>query len=223
LGERLNLLGSMARAPLLYVYAILLMAAFNFMSHGSQDLYPTFLIKQHQFAPGMVRNVTVVMNVGAIVGGTLLGALSQRVGRRITILACCALGAATVPFWIGAQGAALLAVSAFVMQFFVQGAWGVIPAHLNELSPGDVRGTFPGFTYQLGNLITAFAAQWEAAYATAKFPLPAPQGADYGRAMELIMFGVFAAVFVLTAIGPERRGVSFGAGAVAAPADPAPA
>ncbi len=90
-----------------------------------------------------------------------------------------------------------------------EGAWGVIPAHLNELSPGDVRGTFPGFTYQLGNLIAAYAAQWEAAYAGKNFPLAPPAGADYGRAMQIIMLGVFAAVFILTAIGRERRAVSF--------------
>ena len=209
LAERANLLRSIAQNPILYVYAILLMAAFNFMSHGSQDLYPTFLLKQHQFDPGMVRNVTVVMNIGAIIGGTLLGAFSQRIGRRVTILVCCVLGACTIPVWTGAQTAVTLAVGAFIMQFFVQGAWGVIPAHLNELSPGEVRGTFPGFTYQLGNLITAFAAQWEAAYATGHFPLPAPQGADYGHAMSIIMLGVFAAVFMLTAIGRERRGISF--------------
>jgi SHS family lactate transporter-like MFS transporter len=209
LGERANLLTSIAKQPLLYVYAIGLMAAFNFMSHGSQDLYPTFLIKQHQFNPGMVRNVTVVMNIGAILGGTLLGGLSQRFGRRLTIAICCILGAITVPFWTGAQTPVTLAISAFVIQFFVQGAWGVIPAHLNELSPGGVRGTFPGFTYQLGNLITAYAAQWEAAYATSRYPLPAPQGANYGHAMQIVMFGVFAAVFVLILIGPERRGITF--------------
>jgi SHS family lactate transporter-like MFS transporter len=89
----------------------------------------------------------------------------------------------------------------------VQGAWGVIPAHLNELSPGDVRGTFPGFTYQLGNLISAGSAQIEAAYAaTLKTPTG---GADYGHALMVIMIGVFIAVFILTAVGPERRGVDF--------------
>jgi SHS family lactate transporter-like MFS transporter len=184
------------------------MAAFNFMSHGSQDLYPTFLQKQRGFDPHLTQNVTVVMNVGAIIGGTLLGALSQRIGRRVTIMACCVLGALSIPLWTGGVTPVLLAIGAFIMQFFVQGAWGVIPAHLNELSPNDVRGTFPGFTYQLGNLITAYAAQWEAAYASKNFPLPSA-GADYGRAMQLIMLGVFAVVFILTAIGRERRGVSF--------------
>jgi MFS transporter, SHS family, lactate transporter len=211
LGARGELLSSIARAPVLFVYAIVLMAAFNFMSHGSQDLYPTFLLKQHGFDPGAVRNITVIMNIGAILGGTLVGALSQRVGRRVAIAVCCVFGAALVPFWAGAQTATLLALSAFLLQFFVQGAWGVIPAHLNELSPPEVRGTFPGFTYQLGNLITAYAAQWEAAYATNSFPLPAPKGANYGQAMEIIMLGVFAAVFVLALIGRERKDVDFSA------------
>jgi SHS family lactate transporter-like MFS transporter len=193
----------------LYLYAILLMAAFNFMSHGSQDLYPTFLQKQRGFDPHLTQNVTVVMNIGAIIGGTLLGAFSQRIGRRLTIMACCVFGALAIPLWTGSATPVVLAIGAFIMQFFVQGAWGVIPAHLNELSPNDVRGTFPGFTYQLGNLITAYAAQWEAAYAAKNFPLPPPAGANYGRAMQLIMLGVFAAVFILTAIGRERRGVSF--------------
>jgi SHS family lactate transporter-like MFS transporter len=119
------------------------------------------------------------------------------------------LGALTIPFWTGAATPVMLAAGAFAMQFFVQGAWGVVPAHLNELSPGDVRGTFPGFTYQLGNLITAYAAQWEASYATKNLPLPPPATANYGHAMQIIMLAVFVAVFILTAIGRERRGVSF--------------
>ena len=122
-------------------------------------------------------------------------------------MAACILGGAVIPLWLNAPSVALLAMGGFLMQFFVQGAWGVIPAHLNELSPGDVRGTFPGFTYQLGNLISAGSAQIEAAYAaTLKLP---DGGADYSRALMTIMIGVFVAVFVLTAIGPERRGVAF--------------
>ncbi|MBV9102434.1 MAG: MFS transporter [Candidatus Eremiobacteraeota bacterium] len=209
LGMGVGLWQSIRQHPILFVYAILLMAAFNFMSHGSQDLYPTFLLKQHGFNPQSVRNVTVLMNVGAIVGGTLIGALSQRIGRRMAIMACCGLGAVLVPFWSGAQTAATLALGAFALQFFVQGAWGVVPAQLNELSPAEARGTFPGFTYQLGNLITAYAAQWEAAFATKRFPLPPPQGANYGHAMALAMVAVFAAVFILALVGPERRGVDF--------------
>jgi MFS transporter, SHS family, lactate transporter len=211
IGERGNLLRSFTAQPMLYVYAILLVAAFNFMSHGSQDLYPTFLTKQLGYKPGLTGSITVVMNMGALIGGTLLGAVSQQFGRRATILVCCVLGAIDIPLWSGALGASvpILMTGSFVMQFFVQGAWGVIPAHLNELSPGAVRGTFPGFTYQLGNLISAYSAQWEAAYASNHFPLPPPATANYGHAMAIIMAGVFAAVFILSAVGRERRGVSF--------------
>jgi MFS transporter, SHS family, lactate transporter len=209
LAERLSLWTSLLRQPLLYVYVIVLMAAFNFMSHGSQDLYPTFLTKQRGFDPHVTSLVAIVANVGAILGGTLFGALSQRIGRKRAIVLACILGAAAIPLWLGAPGVALLALGGFLIQFFVQGAWGVIPAHLNELSPDDVRGTFPGFTYQLGNLISAGSAQMEAAYA-ATMP-SAAGGADYARALAIIMIAVFAAVVVLTAIGPERRGVAFGA------------
>ncbi|HTJ25515.1 MAG TPA: MFS transporter [Candidatus Limnocylindria bacterium] len=207
-GERANLMSSILRHPLLYIYAILLMASFNFMSHGSQDLYPTFLTKQRGFDPHMTSYIAIIANIGAIIGGTLFGGLSQFIGRRVTILIACVLGAITIPLWVGAPSTAMLALGGFLIQFFVQGAWGVIPAHLNELSPGEVRGTFPGFTYQLGNLISAFSAQWEAAYATKSFPLPGG-GANYGHAMSIIMVGVFAGVFILTAIGREKRGVSF--------------
>ncbi len=170
------------------MYAILLMAAFNFMSHGSQDLYPTFLTKQRVFDPHTVAIVTIIVNIGAICGGTLFGGLSQQFGRKRTIRAACVLGAATIPLWLNAPSIALLAIGGFLLQFFVQGAWGVIPAHLNELSPGDVRGTFPGFTYQLGNLISAGSAQIEAAYAaTLKTP---SGGADYAHALMTIMIGV---------------------------------
>jgi SHS family lactate transporter-like MFS transporter len=207
IGERLNLWTSFLKQPMLYVYAILLMASFNFLSHGSQDLYPTFLTKQREFDPHTVAIVTIIVNIGAILGGTLFGGLSQRFGRKRTILAACVLGICTIPLWVGAPSIALLAFGGFLIQFFVQGAWGVIPAHLNELSPGDVRGTFPGFTYQLGHLISAGSAQIEAAYA-ATLKTPAG-GADYGHALMVIMIGVFIAVFILTAVGPERRGVEF--------------
>jgi MFS transporter, SHS family, lactate transporter len=207
LGERLNLWTSFLKQPILYVYAILLMASFNFLSHGSQDLYPTFLTKQREFDPHTVAIVTIIVNIGAICGGTLFGGLSQQLGRKRTILLACILGGATIPLWLNAPSTALLATGGFLMQFFVQGAWGVIPAHLNELSPGDVRGTFPGFTYQLGNLISAGSAQIEAAYAAT---LKAPNGgANYSQALMTIMIGVFVAVFVLTIIGPEHRGVAF--------------
>ena len=208
LGETGNLVRSIGRQPGLYIYAIVLMAAFNFMSHGSQDLYPTFLRDQHGFNPGQTSSLAIIANVGAICGGTLFGGLSQRFGRRRTIVTASLLGILAIPLWAFAPTVALLAVGAFILQFFVQGAWGVIPIHLNELSPGDVRGTFPGFTYQLGNLITAYAAQLEAAIAKKGFPLPSGE-ADYAKALAVIMLVVFAIVAVVTAAGKERRGVDF--------------
>lgn len=137
-----------------------------------------------------------------------LAASPQRFGRRRTIVTASLLGILAIPLWAFAPTVALLAVGAFILQFFVQGAWGVIPIHLNELSPGDVRGTFPGFTYQLGNLITAYAAQLEAAIAKKGFPLPSGE-ADYAKALAVIMLVVFAIVAIVTAIGKERRGVDF--------------
>jgi SHS family lactate transporter-like MFS transporter len=207
-GRTGDLLRSFARQPLLFLYAIILMAAFNFMSHGSQDLYPTFLRDQMHFNPGTVTTLAVIANIGAIFGGMLFGAFSQKIGRRRAIVTAALIGILAIPLWVFAPTTALLAVGAFILQFFVQGAWGVIPIHLNELSPGEVRGTFPGFVYQLGNLISAGAAQIEAAFALKTFPLP-DAGADYGKALAVIMLVVFLAVAIITALGKERRGVDF--------------
>ncbi|MBV8371807.1 MAG: MFS transporter, partial [Candidatus Eremiobacteraeota bacterium] len=136
---------------------------------------------------------------------------SQRWGRRACILVCALLAAAIVPLWAFSQAVALLGVGAFAIQFMVQGAWGVIPAHLNELSPVNARGTFPGFTYQLGNAVSAGAAQMEAAFAL-KLPLPGG-GANYGKAMAIITLIALGSVFIFTALGylvrPERRTYDF--------------
>ena len=197
----------LANAPL-FGYAILLMTAFNFMSHGTQDLYPTFLEKQRGFSVGQVTALTIVMNIGAILGGTIFGSISQRLGRRRAIVSAVVLGACVVPLWAFAPSAALLGIGGFFMQFMVQGAWGIVPAHLNELSPADVRGTFPGFTYQMGNLISAGAAQMQAALA-AKFPAPGG-GADYAKVLAIVAVAMFAAVGILAAVGPEAKERSFG-------------
>ncbi|HTV72285.1 MAG TPA: MFS transporter, partial [Candidatus Acidoferrales bacterium] len=154
IGERGNILRAFSRQPLLFIYAILLMTAFNFMSHGTQDLYPTFLQKQHGFGVGQTSLITIIANIGAIVGGTYFGFLSQRFGRKRSILVAVAFAAVMVPLWVFSPATPLLALGGFLMQFFVQGAWGIIPVHLNELSPGDVRGSFAGLTYQLGNLFS---------------------------------------------------------------------
>ena len=211
LGETGNLFRAFQKQPMLFVYAIVLMASFNFMSHGSQDLYPTFLRVQHGFNPGTVSTLAIIANIGAICGGTLFGGFSQRIGRRRAIITAALLGILVIPLWAFAPSTALLAVGAFLIQFFVQGAWGVIPVHLNELSPGEVRGTFPGFTYQFGNAISAFAAQIESAFAKKTFPLPGEQEANYGEALAVIMVIVFLVVAIVTFAGKERRGVDFAA------------
>jgi len=205
-GDALGLWRSIVRRPGLYIYAVVLMTAFNFMSHGSQDLYPTFLREQRGLAVGLTSVLAIVANVGAIVGGTLFGGLSQHFGRRRTIVAAACLGILVIPLWVFSPSIALLGLGAFVLQFFVQGAWGVVPIHLNELSPPDVRGTFPGLTYQLGNLLSAGAAQIEAAFAKGTFPLRDHGGADYAKTLSIIMLIVFAAVASIASLGPERRG-----------------
>ena len=138
------LLRSLVKQWPLFIYAVVFLAAMNAMSHGSQDLYATFLEKGRGFSPGQVSTVAIIAAFGAIVGGVIFGTLSQRIGRRAVIMLCGALGACCIPLWAFGSNIALLALGAFAIQFFVQGSWGVIPAHLNELSPPEARGTFPG-------------------------------------------------------------------------------
>jgi SHS family lactate transporter-like MFS transporter len=205
------LLKSIAAHGPLFIYAILFMAALNGMSHGTQDLYATFLQKQHGFSPGTTSLLAIVGALGAILGSMLFGAFSQRIGRRAVVMLCSAIGVLAIPLWIFSAGAAALALGVFVIQFAVQGCWGVIPSHLNELSPANVRGTFPGFTYQLGNLIAAGIAQMEAVLAT-KIPLHggAP---NYAGAMAIVAASVLGLAFVLAGIGylvrNENRTASF--------------
>ncbi|MBC5828977.1 MAG: MFS transporter [Candidatus Eremiobacteraeota bacterium] len=192
----------------LFVYAIGLMAAFNFMSHGTQDLYPTFLQKQHRFSPNYVFITNSIASIGAICGGVLFGSLSQRFGRRGCIVVAALLGIAMIPLWIFSSTVATLALGGFLMQFMVQGAWGIIPAHLNEISPDGVRGIFPGVVYQCGNVIAAGAAQLEAGLAASHFRLPGG-GADYAHAMAAVVAVVFVAVILLALAGHESRDLDF--------------
>lgn len=215
--ERLTLRGDLLITALrryapLFLYGTLFMAALNFMSHGTQDPYATFLIKQHGFAPSTVGLINTIASIGAILGGLLFGGLSQRIGRRACIIACSVLGALLVPLWAFSSTIGMLAFGGFAMQFMVQGAWGVIPAHLNEIAPGLARGTFPGFVYQLGNLIASGTLQIIAALAITRFALPNGQ-ADYARAMATFVIFAFAAVAITTLIGytvrPEARDAIF--------------
>jgi MFS transporter, SHS family, lactate transporter len=139
----------------IFLFVIVLMFAFNSFSHGTQDLYSAFLTKDHGFSPKIVGMVLIVVNIGALLGGIVFGAWSERIGRRKAILIAALLTLPVMPLWAFSHTAPMLALGGFLMQFMVQGAWGVIPAHLNELSPPAVRGTFPGLAYQLGNLLSS--------------------------------------------------------------------
>jgi len=179
-------------------YLVLLMARFNAFSHGSQDLYPVFLQVQHGFSPATTGTVAVVMNIGALAGGISFGALSERLGRRRTIAFAAALAFPMIPLWAYSHTAATLACGGFLMQFMVQGAWGVVPAHLNELSPPAVRATLPGFAYQLGNLAMAGMAPFQAGIAEAR-------GGDYAYILSWTVAVVAVVLLVVTSLGPEAR------------------
>ncbi len=130
------------------LYAVLLMTGFNFFSHGTQDLYPTFLQVQQHFPTATVSTLAVIYNIGAILGSLFFGSLSERIGRRRAILISSLIAIPIIPLWVFAGSPMWFAVGSFLMQFMVQSAWGVVPVHLNELSPPEMRGTFPGFVYQ---------------------------------------------------------------------------
>jgi len=192
---------------LLFVYAALLMTAFNYMSHGTQDLYPTYLEEQRGFGVNAKSIISIVYATGAICGGTVLGFWSQKWGRRRVIILSAVCGMLLIPLWIFAPSTGLLIVGGFLIQFMVQGAWGVVPVHLNELSPLDFRGTFPGLVYQLGNFAAAYAAQQQA-WLAEQFRLPNGRP-NYALTMAMVQSIVFVAVIVLAAIGPEKRGKEF--------------
>ena len=193
---------TVARRFPLFIFMVLLMTSFNLFSHGTQDLYPTFLKLQHKFDPQTAGMITAIMNVGAILGGLVFGTFSQRIGRRKAIVIAALFAVPVIPLWAFSQGAAMLAIGAFIMQFFVQGAWGVIPAHLNELSPHDVRGTFPGFTYQLGNLFAACII-------TVQSMLADQFNKNYSIALAIVATIVAIAVALLAGFGPQAHGVKF--------------
>jgi len=193
---------------LILVYLVLMMAGFNFMSHGSQDLYPTMLQGQLQFTPNQVTVTQVVANLGAIAGGTIIGYFSQMFGRRLSILvACVGAGAMLYPYcFIRNEG---VTGAAFWEQFFVQGAWGVIPIHLVELAPSGARTTIVGTAYQLGNLASSASSTIEA-HLSERFRLGTTAKGqpiyNYGKVMAILLGCVIAYVFILVFLGPERLG-----------------
>jgi SHS family lactate transporter-like MFS transporter len=185
----------------LFLYIALMMTMMNFVSHGTQDMYPTFLQKQRGFSPREVALIAMVYNVGAILGGLTMGYYSDRVGRRRAMVTSLLLAILTIPLWAYAQTTVMLVIGAFLLQFLVQGAWGVVPAHINELAPDAVRGFLPGFAYQCGVLIAGSVAYIEAVFA-ARF--------SYSGAMALTALTVFSLAAVVVALGREKHGIEFG-------------
>lgn len=201
-GPRRGALAAMQGNGKRLLYMMLLMAAFNMFSHGSQDMYPTFLKSQMHFDAGTVAVLTMVLNVGAIVGGLTFGSWSERVGRRRAMVVAALLALPCIPLWTFGGSMVLLGIGAFLIQVMVQGAWGVVPTYLNELAPHDVRATLPGFAYQLGNLLAAGTASIQAW-------LAAERGGDYALVMAVWMAAVALLLAFLAWRGPEVRGVSF--------------
>jgi SHS family lactate transporter-like MFS transporter len=186
----------------LFLYLTLLMMMMNLTSHGTQDMFPTFLQREWSMGPTQRAVITAISMVGAILGGLFFGFFSDRFGRRRAMVAALVSAVALVPLWAYAPSLALLVLGAFLIQFMVQGAWGIIPAHLSELSPDSVRGFLPGFAYQCGVLLAGSVAYIEAILA---------QHTRYANAMALTAFVVFTLAAVVVALGRERKGIQFAA------------
>ena len=182
-----------------FVYLVVLMTMMNFMSHGTPDMYPT-LLGTLGYSKARIADVTMLSGIGAILGGLAFGYYSDMSGRRRAMLTAMVCGLVVVPFWIAGHSPWRILVGVFLMQFFVQGAWGVIPAHINELSPNHLRGFFPGFAYQLGVMFAASIPYVESALG---------ERFTYTQAMGGLVTLVFITAFIVTVAGPEAKGVSF--------------
>jgi len=192
-----------AHLPLLF-YMILLMACFNAFSHGSQDLYKPFLLKQRGYSSEIADTLVIVMNVGALLGGIFFGAFSERLGRKRTIAVAALLALPMIPLWAFSATPVMLALGGFLMQFMVQGAWGIVPAHINELAPTAVRAILPGFAYQLGNFIMSLLSPIQASYAEAN-------GGNFSTMLAWTIGIVAVVLTVVTLLGPEAKNVDMGA------------
>jgi SHS family lactate transporter-like MFS transporter len=195
-----NLGGEIVSHWKLFLYLTLLMMVMNLAAHGTQDMFPTFLHRQWSMGPSKRAGITAISMVGAILGGLLFGSISDRIGRRKAMIASLVGAVALVPLWAYAPSLTLLIVGAFLIQFMVQGAWGVIPAHLSELSPNSVRGFLPGFAYQCGVLLAGSVAYVEAILA---------QHTSYANAMALTAFVIFTLATIVVALGREKSGIDF--------------
>jgi SHS family lactate transporter-like MFS transporter len=183
-----------------FAFLVVLMFAFNSFSHGTQDLYPTFLQKDHKFTPQIVGMIAIIANIGALLGGVVFGNWSEKIGRRKAIVVAALLTIPLIPLWAYSHTVPMLALGGFLMQFFVQGAWGVVPAHLNELSPPAVRGTFPGFAYQLGNFLSSWNGVKQARIAEMRY------GGVFAPVLAWTVLLVASLVAIVTWSGKERRG-----------------
>jgi SHS family lactate transporter-like MFS transporter len=182
-----------------FLYLVLLMTMMNFMSHGTQDMYPT-LLGTVGYTKTNIADITMLSMIGAVLGGLVFGYYSDVKGRRRAIITASAFGLIVVPFWIAGFSPLTTLAGVFLMQFFVQGAWGVIPAHINELSPGHLRGFFPGFAYQLGVLCASSIPYVESALG---------ERFTYRQSMGGLVTVVFIGAIVVTWLGAEAKGVSF--------------
>ncbi len=198
-----SLFGEITANWKLFLYIALLMTLMNAISHGTQDLYPTFLQRDWGFTPEGRAALTAFTMVGAIAGGVLTGYVSDRIGRRRAIVGALLLAVVAIPLWAFAPSLVPLWIGGFVMQFMVQGAWGVIPAHITELSPDGVRGFLPGFAYQCGAGLAGFMPWIQSRVA---------EHLTYARSMAVSAGVVFVLGAVVAGLGRERRGVRFGGG-----------
>jgi SHS family lactate transporter-like MFS transporter len=183
-----------------FAFLIVLMFAFNSFSHGTQDVYPTFLQKNLQFTPKTTGLIAIVYSCGALLGGILFGTWSEKIGRRKAIVIAALLSIPAIPLWAYSHSVVMLAAGGFLMQFMVQGAWGVIPAHLNELSPPAVRGTLPGFAYQIGNLLSSRNSVIQAKLAETRY------GGNFAPVLAWTVLLIASLVALVTLCGRERRG-----------------
>ena len=184
-----------------FVYLVLFLTCMGFCGHGTQDMYPTFLKTQRGFSAQGAAVMTMIANLGALVGGILVAVTSDRIGRRRSIAMGLGIAILVIPLWVFSPATAMLAVGAFLIQFGVHGAWGVVPAHISELVPDQIRGFMPGFAYQCGIFFAGSITYLQALFGGRT---------SYSNAMALTALVVFAATAVVASLGPEKKGVVFG-------------
>jgi len=199
--ENVSIIGNIKDNWRVCGFMVLLMTCFNFFSHGSQDLYPTFMKVQHGFDAHTVSIIAICYNISAIIGGIFFGSLSERIGRKKAIMFAALLALPVIPLWAFSTGSVSIGIGAFLMQFMVQGAWGVVPTYLNELVPANVRAILPSFVYQMGNLLASVNATIQTHIASA-------HNGNYGLAMAIVVGTVALLIAILVSRGKETRGVA---------------